>query len=187
MAGYFELKKASNGKFMFNLKAGNNQVVLTSETYSSKDAAADGISSVKKNAGADKNYERKAAKNGQAFFTLKSADNDRTQRALYVDRRHGKGNQGGDGRRQGRQDQGGLIAVSSTRDGLRHTTRTCDPDRHARSGFLRHIARNGAVSSPRGPPSWCRQDRAAIPTQSRHMSPVKLETGAHSPRTGRYG
>ena len=50
MAGYFELKKASNGKFMFNLKAGNNQVVLTSETYSSKDAAEGGIASVKKNA-----------------------------------------------------------------------------------------------------------------------------------------
>ncbi len=77
MAGYFELKKASNGKFMFNLKAGNNQVVLTSETYSSKDAAEAGISSVKKNAAADKNYERKTAKNGQAFFNLKSADNGR--------------------------------------------------------------------------------------------------------------
>lgn len=77
MAGYFDLKKASNGKFMFNLKAGNNQVVLTSETYSSKDAAEAGIAAVKKNASADKNYDRKTAKNGESFFVLKSADNGR--------------------------------------------------------------------------------------------------------------
>ena len=31
MAGKFELKTAKDGQFMFNLKAGNGQVILTSE------------------------------------------------------------------------------------------------------------------------------------------------------------
>jgi uncharacterized protein len=35
MAGYFVLKK-SGDQFMFNLKAGNNEVILTSERYVSK-------------------------------------------------------------------------------------------------------------------------------------------------------
>lgn len=31
MAAKFEIKKSSNGKFYFNLKAGNGQVILSSE------------------------------------------------------------------------------------------------------------------------------------------------------------
>lgn len=75
MPGYFELKKAANGQFMFNLKAANNKVVLTSETYSSRAAAEAGIASVKKNAASDKNFLRKKASNGSPYFVLTSADN----------------------------------------------------------------------------------------------------------------
>ena len=50
MAAKFELKKSANGKFHFNLKAGNGEIIATSETYNSKDAAKNGIESVKKNA-----------------------------------------------------------------------------------------------------------------------------------------
>lgn len=75
MSGYFEVKRAANGQFMFNLKAANNRVVLTSETYSSRSAADTGIASVKKNATADKNFERKTASNGSPYFVLKSASN----------------------------------------------------------------------------------------------------------------
>jgi len=46
----FELKKAKNGQFHFNLKAGNGQVIATSEMYTTKAAALNGIESVKKNA-----------------------------------------------------------------------------------------------------------------------------------------
>lgn len=46
----FETKKAKNGKHMFNLKAGNSQVIGTSEMYSSESACANGIKSVKTNA-----------------------------------------------------------------------------------------------------------------------------------------
>lgn len=77
MAGYFELKPAAGGKFSFNLKAANNQVILTSETYTTKDAAQNGIASVKKNALDDSRYERKVAKDKSPYFVL-TATNGQT-------------------------------------------------------------------------------------------------------------
>lgn len=77
MAGYFELKAAAGGKFSFNLKAANHQVILTSEVYSSKAAAETGIESVKKNAPDDKRYERKVAKDDSPYFVL-TATNGQT-------------------------------------------------------------------------------------------------------------
>ena len=74
MAGRFELKKASDGQFLFNLKAGNGQVILTSERYTEKRGAENGIASVRKNAPDDGRYERKTAKNGQHYFVLKAAN-----------------------------------------------------------------------------------------------------------------
>ncbi len=46
----FERKQSSSGKHMFNLKAGNNQVIGTSELYESEASRDNGIESVKKNA-----------------------------------------------------------------------------------------------------------------------------------------
>ena len=53
MAAKFELNTSSNGKFFFNLKAGNGEIILSSEMYESKSSAENGITSVKKNAGDD--------------------------------------------------------------------------------------------------------------------------------------
>ncbi|MFT3906749.1 MAG: YegP family protein [Steroidobacteraceae bacterium] len=75
MAGYFELKKAANDKYRFNLKSGNHQVVLTGQAYSSRAAALAGIESVRSNCADDSNFERKTAKDGSPFFTLKSGRN----------------------------------------------------------------------------------------------------------------
>jgi uncharacterized protein YegP (UPF0339 family) len=49
VAAKFELLNSPSGKYMFNLKAGDNQVILTSALYDSKPAARNGIVSVKKN------------------------------------------------------------------------------------------------------------------------------------------
>jgi uncharacterized protein len=68
MAGYFKLKAASGGQFMFNLKAGNHEVILTSERYTSKAAAENGIASVKTNAPNDQHFHRKVAKDGSPNF-----------------------------------------------------------------------------------------------------------------------
>ena len=61
MAGKFEISKRSNGEYQFNLKAGNGQVILTSEGYGDKNGCANGIESVRKHAQADANFERKTA------------------------------------------------------------------------------------------------------------------------------
>jgi len=74
MAGVFELSKTDKGQFRFVLKAGNGQVILTSEMYDSKAAASNGIASVQKNAAEDGRYDRKQASDGRPFFNLKAAN-----------------------------------------------------------------------------------------------------------------
>ena len=73
MAGKFEIKKNNKGQFMFNLRAANNQIILTSEMYSSKSGAQGGIESVKNNSRSDASYERKSGK-GKSYFVLKATN-----------------------------------------------------------------------------------------------------------------
>ena len=47
MAGWYELKKSSNDKYYFVLKAGNAEVILTSEMYEARPSAENGIRSVR--------------------------------------------------------------------------------------------------------------------------------------------
>jgi uncharacterized protein YegP (UPF0339 family) len=74
MAGKFVLRKTDKGNFVFNLKASNGQVILTSEPYSDKRNALNGVESVRKNSGKDSNFERRTAGNGQPYFVLKAAN-----------------------------------------------------------------------------------------------------------------
>lgn len=74
MAGKFVLKKTGKGKFVFNLRAANGLVILTSEAYRNKGSALKGIESVRKHAVKDANFERRTTKNGQAYFVLKSTN-----------------------------------------------------------------------------------------------------------------
>ena len=74
MAGKFELKKNDSGKFMFNLKAGNGRVILTSQLYRSKAATQVGIQSVKQHAADVANFERKTSVQGEPYFVLKAAN-----------------------------------------------------------------------------------------------------------------
>lgn len=46
----YERKETQSGQFRFNLKAGNGQVIGTSESYTTTAARENGIESVKKNA-----------------------------------------------------------------------------------------------------------------------------------------
>lgn len=74
MAGIFELKAAAGGKYMFNLKAGNHEVILTSQLYTTKASATEGIESVRKNVDIDAHFHRKEATNGQPYFVLVAAN-----------------------------------------------------------------------------------------------------------------
>ena len=55
---------------MFNLKAGNHEVILTSELYTTKAAAENGIMSVKTNSTIDAHFHRKTAKDDSPYFVL---------------------------------------------------------------------------------------------------------------------
>ena len=70
--GSYELKLAKNDQFYFVLKAGNDQVILNSEMYTSKAAAQNGIQSVQTNSPEAGQYDLKEATNGQYHFTLKA-------------------------------------------------------------------------------------------------------------------
>lgn len=74
MAGKFELKKSTNGKFFFNLKAGNGEKILGSEMYETKASADNGIESVKKNSADDARYEKKTSNKGDHYFNLKASN-----------------------------------------------------------------------------------------------------------------
>ena len=75
MAAAYELKK-SGSQFMFNLRGDNNEKVLTSERYVSKDGAKNGIASCRTNAPFDVRYDRRTATNGQPYFVLKAGNGE---------------------------------------------------------------------------------------------------------------
>lgn len=72
--GSFLISKRANGEFQFVLKAGNGQVILASEAYTTKAACDNGIESVRKNAPDDARYDRLESKNGKPYFNLKAAN-----------------------------------------------------------------------------------------------------------------
>ena len=76
MAGKFEIKKASDGQYLFHLKAGNGEVILASERYHEKRGAENGIASVRKNAPMDERYDRRTSKSGQPYFVLKAGNHE---------------------------------------------------------------------------------------------------------------
>lgn len=75
MSAHFHLKP-SGSQFMFNLKGGNGETVLTSELYVSKQGAHGGIASVKVNAPLDARYERRTNTGGAPYFVLKAANGE---------------------------------------------------------------------------------------------------------------
>jgi uncharacterized protein YegP (UPF0339 family) len=74
MKATFEIKEAARGKYMFNLKSANDQVILTSQTYDSKESVKVGIASVRKNSALDERYEAKTGGDGRPYFVLIAAN-----------------------------------------------------------------------------------------------------------------
>jgi uncharacterized protein len=72
--GKFVISKRANGEFQFNLKAGNGQVILSSEGYAARGGCDNGIESVKKNSQDESNFDKKTAANGKFHFNLKAGN-----------------------------------------------------------------------------------------------------------------
>ena len=65
----FQSKK--NDEFYFHLKAaGNSEIILDSEGYTTKASCLNGIESVKENSQDEDNFDRLEAKNGEYYFNL---------------------------------------------------------------------------------------------------------------------
>jgi uncharacterized protein YegP (UPF0339 family) len=71
--GKFVVRQTPTG-IKFDLKAGNGQVILTSEVYTTKAACLNGVESVKKNSQEDARFERLDSKNGKPYFNLKATN-----------------------------------------------------------------------------------------------------------------
>lgn len=72
--GKFVITKRKNDEFQFDLKAGNGQIILTSEGYTAKAGCTNGIESVRKNSQLDERYDRKTSTNGKPYFNLKASN-----------------------------------------------------------------------------------------------------------------
>lgn len=72
----FQIYKSSSKKFYFRLRAGNGQIILQSQGYSSKPSCQNGIKSVGKNGKSVKNFILNQAKNGKYYFNLVSGNKE---------------------------------------------------------------------------------------------------------------
>ncbi|WP_047679564.1 MULTISPECIES: YegP family protein [Xenorhabdus] len=70
--GHYDLKKAKNGQFYFNLVAANGDIILSSEMYTTKAAANKGIYSVQVNSPDKTRHEVRKNKSGKSYFVLKA-------------------------------------------------------------------------------------------------------------------
>ena len=72
MAGKFEIYKDKGGEYRFRLKAGNGEIVLTSEGYKGKSSAVNGVESVQKNCSDASCFEKTTTSSGKFRFNLKA-------------------------------------------------------------------------------------------------------------------
>lgn len=68
----FEIKNTVNDEFYFVLLATNGKVILTSETYKTRDGARNGIASVRLNSKRKGAFTKLRDKSGQFRFSLKA-------------------------------------------------------------------------------------------------------------------
>ncbi|MCB0460849.1 MAG: YegP family protein [Flavobacteriaceae bacterium] len=69
----FEIYTDKGGEFRFRLKAGNGQIILSSEGYTTRAACDNGVASVRKNSADDKRFEILESK-GKPYFNLKASN-----------------------------------------------------------------------------------------------------------------
>ncbi len=74
MAGKFVITTGKDSKDYFVLKAGNGEVILQSQGYSSSTGCTGGIESVKTNSQNESKFECREAKDGRTYFVLKASN-----------------------------------------------------------------------------------------------------------------
>ncbi len=74
MAAKFALTTGKDGQYYFNLKAGNGEIILSSEGYTTTAARDNGIESVRKNSADDARYAKAESSDGRFYFNLKAGN-----------------------------------------------------------------------------------------------------------------
>lgn len=76
MPAQYILRKSTNNQFYFSLTAENNEKILASELYTTKNGALQGIQSVRVNSPIDSRYARLTSSDGKFYFRLGAANNE---------------------------------------------------------------------------------------------------------------
>ncbi len=74
--GKFVLLTGSNGRYYFNLLAGNGKVILVSEGYETDAERNEHICSLQAHSFDEGKFERKISAEGRYYFILKTADGE---------------------------------------------------------------------------------------------------------------
>jgi uncharacterized protein len=74
MAAKFVIKVSNDGQFFFNLVSDDGRKLLGSEMYTTKSGAFEGIASVRMNARDATRYDKHVLKDGKAYFTFKTGN-----------------------------------------------------------------------------------------------------------------
>lgn len=74
--GKFEIKTDKANQFRFNLKAGNGEIILRSEGYTTKLSCENGIESVRTNSQDDSKFVRKTSSSDSPYFNLKAGNGE---------------------------------------------------------------------------------------------------------------
>ncbi len=75
-SAYFETFEGEDGQFYFHLMAANGENVLRSEGYATLAAAENGAAAVLANGNDKRNFELRAAANGEVYFVLKAGNGE---------------------------------------------------------------------------------------------------------------
>lgn len=70
----FETFKGLDSKYYFHARAGNGEIVLQSQAYTTSTSAKNGVASVTSNGAIAARYEVRAAANGEYYFVLKASN-----------------------------------------------------------------------------------------------------------------
>lgn len=92
MAAKYDLRSSSDGQYFFNLKAANGKVILTSERYTTKANALNGIRSVQQNAAIAARFDRRTSVAGEPYFVLKARNGEPIGRSEMYTSRSGRDN-----------------------------------------------------------------------------------------------
>ena len=81
MAGKFVAYTGKDKKHYFRLKAGNGEVIFTSQGYAARKSCLNGIESVRKNSQDADRFEVRTAKDGRTYFVLKASNGQEVGRS----------------------------------------------------------------------------------------------------------